>query len=109
MPCYDERNSAVYINNHEVEPLRKKVKKLEAMLCAVLSVNIYTGDSLISLINEKESGITRKELRQWWIHHKEEDRIRKQREKELKERHRKEQEGYLLDLASTLGYEVRKK
>ena len=60
MPCYDSRNEPSYIRDTEVEPLRQKNKKLEAMLCALIRgyLSNYKGTAkgFINNINEKESG-----------------------------------------------------
>ena len=91
MPCYDDRNSPVYIYQNDIAPLERKVAKLEAALCSILSY--YDGPwkqefkgkgvpNLLSKLDYEEAGISREWIEQWWVSHQEEDRKRK--DKELK-------------------------
>ena len=83
MPCihvdYDEKS--------EFWKIQKKIALLEAFLCAVFSImenenrlrqvintdNSSFFDALCRTIDEKETGITGKQLRHWWENHKKRD------------------------------------
>jgi len=111
MPCRDPspEEYARYTAD-ENERLKKEVKFLEASLCmslnAIDSMIIASGDKhFVDLMandpeaalrhpyfNYEEAGVTRKELADWWEHHKETDRIRKVLEAQRQERIRLENE-----------------
>jgi len=83
MPCYDERSSFSYINTHQIEPLKKELEKVEAMLCAI--VNVLVDNKLIipvvEAIDTEEAGVTPNDIAIWWTIHKEKDAKRKEQEK----------------------------
>ena len=82
MPCYDERTSYGYVHKHEIEPLKKELAQVEAMLCAV--VNVLVENKMIipvvEAINTEEAGVTPNDIAIWWTIHKEKDAKRKERE-----------------------------
>ena len=53
------------------------------MLCAVFKVLEKTGElqDVIENIDEKESGIFKEDLREWWLAHKLRDEVRERLEK----------------------------
>ena len=106
MPCYDPRNDwtecekrqhqietdfedqYVERNKYRVEFERAKVlsrilEQRNAMLCAVFKVLEKTGElqDVIENIDEKESGIFKEDLREWWLAHKLGDEVRECLEK----------------------------
>lgn len=87
MPCtydgpFDIRD------NDRVRDLNKEVKKLSAMLCAVLTVvEAERGGGLLSSgffpsIDYKEAGVSKVEMIKWWRDHKAADIARRAREAE---------------------------
>lgn len=91
MPCGDEWPEP----NYEAQNLREQVRFLEASLCSVLSVLegkkglVRNTEELLSKVDYKEAGISRKELERWWAQHKEADRRRREREaRQLAEKQR---------------------
>ena len=95
MPCTNGGPSDREIANSS----QKKILKLEAFLCAIISVlennskmtkivhsqhfeSIF--EKISNSLDEKESGITGKQLRAWWAKHKKQDKIRRNAEKEKK-------------------------
>lgn len=96
MPCYDGGYSESLEIENATKPLKDRIKKLEAMLCALLSVDttqykgIYrTGASLIPLINEKEAGVKASDIRIWWENHQKQDHLRKKQEQKRKDEQRR--------------------
>lgn len=85
MPCRSDEVDAMDIQRDTQR--RTKINKLEAMLCAVLTAaNTLTGDQntdrvIIERIDEKESGVTRAEVHEWWKIHREQDEARRVRER----------------------------
>lgn len=87
MPCRTD-----YIDDHEFAA-RKEASLTKAALCAVLHAMFAKGIHPFEdpVIDWKEAGVTKKELRTWWINHLREDEVRKEREakeKQLKEEKR---------------------
>ena len=106
MPCYDPRDDwsecekrehqiktdfedqYVERNKYRVEFERAKalsrvLEQRNAMLCAVFKVLEEVGDleDVIENIDEKESGIFKEDLREWWLAHKLGDEVRERLEK----------------------------
>lgn len=71
MPCYDDRNDPAYIETHKVEPLEKRVAKLEAYLCAIMKAleKNRLVIPIMTQIDTKESGIHPDDILQWLIQH----------------------------------------
>ena len=84
MPCRDWPEGPVHTVYEDTPATKAKVKTLEAMLCAVLTASKNIGLDhdlqLIKRINERESGVTKKELFDWWAAHQEKDRARRRAE-----------------------------
>lgn len=96
MPCYDPDSingmytaSQLSDARHEGVVEKNKRRKVEAMLCAVLTVlqrhrapDVLENDLswYLGRVDWKEAGVTRAELEQWWRDHQEEDRRRHQSE-----------------------------
>lgn len=72
MPC----NSGPYSDDDYT--YRKRIEKLEAMLCALCRV-VDIGDAL-KHIDWKQAGITEKEFRDWWQEHQRRDIARREGE-----------------------------
>lgn len=71
MPCYDERSTASYVEEHEVIPLRREVRRLQArnnkltkMLCDIGHV-VESRPQLIAHDIMSVSGYA-----EWWEEHK---------------------------------------
>jgi hypothetical protein len=84
MPCFDYGGSNRSWDAGEIEALTRKINRLEAMLCAVISVS----PDIIDRIDENESGIKKAMLKVWWKDHQAEDERRRKREREAAERER---------------------
>lgn len=103
MPCYDERSSPSYIYDNELKPIQKKLAKVEAMLCGVLTVleGFDAGNGKLSNvlqnIDYKEMGVTRTQVEQWWTNHKAEDARRKAEEFNRKRREKAHKRNQLID------------
>lgn len=84
MPCYDPDSSFSSISERTIEPLRKELAQVEAMLCAVIKVLV--DDKLIipimDKVNAEEAGVTANDIAIWWRDHKVKDAIRKRKEQE---------------------------
>lgn len=82
MPCYDDRTSYDHVHKHEIEPLKKELAQVEAMLCAI--VNVLVENKMIipvvEAINTEEAGVTPNDIAVWWSIHKEKDAKRKEKE-----------------------------
>ena len=82
MPCYDDRTSYSNVHKHEIEPLKKELAQVEAMLCAI--VNVLVENKMIipvvEAINTEEAGVTPNDIAVWWTIHKEKDEKRKEKE-----------------------------
>jgi hypothetical protein len=88
MPCWDDRreHGQTYGESH-VQSLRDRIGKLEAMLCAVLTVESMTYenfDHIFDHIDYVEAGFTRNEIENWWKQHQIEDKRRKEAEHQAK-------------------------
>jgi hypothetical protein len=83
MPCYDERSSFIYSSNLEIEPLKKELEKVEAMLCAIVQVLVESKAIIpvVEAIDTEETGVTPNDIAVWWTIHKEKDAKRKKQEK----------------------------
>ena len=106
MPCYDPRDdwSECEKREHQIKTdfedkyverskyrvefgrakaLSRILEQRNAMLCAVFKVLEKTGElqDVIENIDEKESGIFKEDLRQWWFDHKRRDEVRECLEK----------------------------
>lgn len=79
MPCSDGRDRGY---DRETEEQRRFA---ESALCAVLTYCESNNIDILPNIDYKEAGITRTLLTTWWRKHKEIDRLRREREKVLKE------------------------
>ncbi len=86
MPCNDGADVRYYY-----EEDLKKLKKVEAALCGVLTVleNVpddwginLTVDDILDVVDWKEAGIKRAWLEDWWEEHKKEDASRREREEQ---------------------------
>ena len=80
MPCYDNGynyNSKYDPDAYAVRALRKRIERLEACLCGVMTVN----PKIVDKIDWKEVGITKEQHMAWWKRHQEEDAIRVAKEK----------------------------
>jgi hypothetical protein len=65
---------------------RKKIERLEAMLCALIKV---TGlDTSLDKVDWAEAGVDAQDLRKWWTDHQEKDRQRRDRERHEADRER---------------------
>lgn len=75
----------------ELEETEKQKDKAEAMLCAVLGQveGLRVLNSVLAGINPTESGVTAKEIRNWWEAHKKRDNERRTREAAEAEEKRK--------------------
>lgn len=68
MPCYDERNSSSYMQEHEVKPLREKLNITTQLACQYCR-------------NLDKQGLPIPEYaREWWKAHKVVDEQRRQQE-----------------------------
>lgn len=70
MPCYD---GGPY---RESEDALKKLKLVEAMLCAIMTVlenNGGTFENVIDHLDFSKAGVTRQQLIAWWDEHKRKD------------------------------------
>lgn len=80
MPCitYPDPNEAdtMYVS------LKRENARLEAMLCAVLTPieNNMGTKSFFNNVDWKEAGIARRDLEEWWRHHRAIDMARRERE-----------------------------
>jgi len=77
MPCYDSRGSGAEELNRECN---KKINKLEAMLCGIFNVLLTQVDAVDILQerwNEKECGVSFREVHNWWARHSKKDAERK--------------------------------
>ena len=106
MPCYDPRDdwSECEKREHQIKTdfedkyverskyrvefgrakaLSRILEQRNAMLCAVFKVLEKTGElqDVIENIDEKESGIFKEDLREWWLAHKLGDEVRERLEK----------------------------
>jgi hypothetical protein len=89
MPCSD---GGQYKCEQEEKARIKRQKEIQAMLCAVLTV-LYNNANLsnvLSQVDEAESGITEKSIKDFWEKHKKEDEARRKREREMKEKIQRE-------------------
>jgi hypothetical protein len=81
MPCYDERNSPAYINEHEIRPLQREILRLQdrnnnltRMLCELCTALQRAGTESKMYPHgyiDRVTGLT-----QWWKKHQELDRKR---------------------------------
>lgn len=89
MPCYDDRAeiSAQAVHDRhqrDINQIKDQLEQREAMLCAVLTTLGTTGIStMLSMLDEKESGVTGREIVDWWVQHR---HARARRQRELKQR-----------------------
>ena len=67
MPCYDHRSSTGYIEEHTVQPLRKRVDLYASWLCHLLSQ--MSQDRIMELPDD---------LLKWWDEHRAFDHDRSQ-------------------------------
>ena len=86
MPCRTEEP-------YEVKPKKpmETVHGLEAALCGILTA-VEKGNNLewvMAHFDAKEAGISMDEVDMWWAKHKAKDEIRRQLEREAKEREAK--------------------
>lgn len=108
MPYHDDRAEisaqAVYDHHQRViTQIEDLLEQREAMLCAVLTTLGTTGIStMLSMLDEKESGVTGREIVEWWLRHRHEDEVRRHRELEQRqerfERFEKKWSSFLSDL-----------
>lgn len=82
MPCYDERNSPSYRDEQaegRLSKITQRAMKLEAMLCAILTV--LTRDQILRNVlrnaDWKEAGVSQDEISNWWKNHQEHDKKRR--------------------------------
>lgn len=95
MPCYDDRGrEESYEATRELKLTNKKLEKIEAMLCMVLTTLEEENElgHFKELFNYKESGVSREELMLWWREHREADAKRRREEYEAAEKARKKAE-----------------
>lgn len=82
MPCYDEWNPPL----GSIKPIYQDNPRMVAMLCAVLTCiekgPVYNLEHLLKSIDWREAGITRKDIENWWMDHKRQDRRRRKMEQE---------------------------
>lgn len=55
-------------------------RRTSAMLCALFNVNEATMLLLVEGVNEREAGVTKAEIREWWKLHQAKDIARRERE-----------------------------
>lgn len=106
MPCrvYDD-DEIRHQQATEIADQRQKLKKVEAMLCGILTTLTDTTqfgagndewfDTFLDRLDYAEMGVTREELLAWWDDHLEKDRRRREREREAaaeQERERQEEQ-----------------
>jgi hypothetical protein len=98
MPCTDggwsDREQEQRILN-KLDRLKKKHARVEAMLCAVLTVLAgpnglleATLNNVLGMIDPTEAGVTEADIRDWWAIHQAQDVARKQEEREQAEQAR---------------------
>lgn len=95
MPCYDDRGrEESYKATRELKLTNKKMEKIAAMLCMVLSTLEEENElgHFKELFNYKESGVSREDLMTWWREHKDADAKRRREEYEAAEKARKKVE-----------------
>lgn len=89
MPCNNYEASDLRIDR--INELEKQLSEREAMLCAVLEgINSYAKSwhedkdhtEIFQYINEKEAGVTKKQIIKWYTNHKKNDEKRKLIEEE---------------------------
>jgi len=83
MPCYDPDSSFSCIDKRTIQPLREKLEKTEAMLCAIVHVLVESKAIIpvVEAIDTEETGVTPNDIAVWWTIHKEKDAKRKEQEK----------------------------
>ena len=85
MPCRNEAaDFEQYEADQKVVKLKEEISTLSAMLCSALTEIEVTDPNLKEFLatrNVKESGVSNKEIRDWWKEHKKKDKVRKSREK----------------------------
>ncbi len=77
MPCYEPNAHDYYMSeqlsskDRDIQRYKDKANKLEAMLCAVLTV--LTKDQTLRHVlrnaDWKEAGISQDEISSWWVRH----------------------------------------
>ena len=101
MPCNDWSGVSDTVSGRAYDTARKTSEKyreqcmrVEAMLCAILSVHESLGTLGIHLIHVdwNEAGVTEAEFEAWWEDHKAKDQARKEAEKRVAEFHVREAE-----------------
>jgi hypothetical protein len=104
MPCSEPDWGAQLSIDIAVEPLRKKLARVEAMLCGVLTmIEKCALTDMLAEVDYKEMGLSKKDVLNWFEQHKHEDRLRREREADSKTRERKRKMGQLSALANELG------
>lgn len=98
MPCYDERNSPSYINEHEIKPLQARNDLLARMLCGLLTKMDHNDRA--KYLNQVPGLVA------WWVEHQEHDRRREAAERRQKEFEKQQDESRLAALAKKLGRKI---
>jgi len=82
MPCLDQWTSDHDYHDKEMQKRERLIENLEASLCAILTVLERSNDLklVVSQIDEKEAGVTIKQILSWWTSHKRKDKARRERE-----------------------------
>lgn len=70
MPCYDSRDDECNTLNH----------KLAAVLCGIITKH---GLEVLSELDWKEIGVSKKVVMDWWQQHQKEDQARRVRERQV--------------------------
>jgi hypothetical protein len=79
MPCYDPDSSFRSIDERTIQPLREKLERTEAMLCAIIKVLVASKAIIpvVEAIDTEEAGVTPNDIAVWWLEHKAKDEERK--------------------------------
>ena len=78
MPCYEVRDNPEWIYANEVRPLKDKLEKTEAYLCAIITA-LEKNKLVLPImmqIDVKEAGISPDDIYHWWTDHKIKDAIK---------------------------------
>lgn len=92
MPCFDGTDGRInesYLNT-EIERHARTSAMLCGLMTALSGMSPDVRERIREDFNEKEAGVSFKELISWWKQHKEQDKQRKREEREAKRRKKKE-------------------
>jgi len=78
MPCLMDPNEKEEVRSRKL----KEAKKVEAILCGVLTIIEGGSENIWHRLNYEEMGVSRVEAEKWWDDHKAKDKARREREEQ---------------------------